>query len=92
MRSESGAVQVAVELTDDIRPGVVSLPHGWGHGAQGTQTQVAAQHAGININLLSPGPFVDAASGNAVLNGIPVQILRIGDASSALSTSVAALV
>lgn len=91
VRSESGAVQVAVEITDDIRPGVVSLPHGWGHGAQGTQTQVAAQHAGININLLSPGPFVDAASGNAVLNGIPVQILRIADASSALSTSVAAV-
>ncbi|CAN5340812.1 molybdopterin-dependent oxidoreductase [soil metagenome] len=88
VKSESGAVQVAVEVTDDIRPGVVSLPHGWGHGAQGTQTRVAAQHAGININLLSPGPFVDAASGNAVLNGIPVSVTRVGDASCVLSTAV----
>ncbi|MDB5870101.1 MAG: hypothetical protein JWP96_2433 [Polaromonas sp.] len=90
VKSESGAVQVAVEVTDDIRPGVVSLPHGWGHGAPGTQTQVAARHAGININLLSPGPLVDAASGNAVLNGIPVSIMRIVDASCVLSTSPAA--
>lgn len=74
--SVSGAVQVAVELTDDIRPGVVSLPHGWGHGAPGTRTSVAASHAGVNFNLLSPGPLVDAASGNAVLNGIPVQVSR----------------
>lgn len=68
----SGRLQVAAELTADIRPGVVSLPHGWGHGAPGTRTGVAAAHPGINTNLLSPGPLVDAASGNAVLNGIPV--------------------
>jgi anaerobic selenocysteine-containing dehydrogenase len=70
----SGRLEVAAELTADIRPGVVSLPHGWGHGAPGTRTGVAAAHAGININLLSPGPLVDAASGNAVLNGIPVSV------------------
>ena len=75
--SASGALQVSVLVTDDIRPGVVSLPHGWGHGAPGARTQVAARHAGVNINLLSPGPFVDAASGNAVLNGIPVQVTRV---------------
>ena len=75
--SVSGAVRVAVELTTDIRPGVVSMPHGWGHGAPGTRINVAAGRAGVNINLLSPGPFVDAASGNAVLNGIPVTLRKL---------------
>ena len=77
MASISGAVQVAAEITDNIRPGVVSLPHGWGHGAPGTRTTVSARHAGVNINLLSPGPMVDMASGNAVLNGIPVRLQHV---------------
>lgn len=81
--SASGAVRVAAEVTDDIRPGVVSLPHGWGHGAPGTRTLVAAEHAGVNINLLSPGPLVDAASGNAVLNGIPVDVTLVEPAAAA---------
>lgn len=88
VKSESGAVRVAVEVTDDIRPGVVSLPHGWGHGAPGTQTQVSARHAGININLLSPGPLVDAASGNAVLNGIPVSVRRLSDTWPGMSAAI----
>jgi anaerobic selenocysteine-containing dehydrogenase len=75
--SASGALQVAAEVTADIRPGVVSLPHGWGHGAQGTRTSVSAQHAGVNTNLLSPAAMVDAASGNAVLNGIPVRVTPV---------------
>ncbi len=79
VRSASGSVQVAVEVGDGIRPGVVSLPHGWGHGAPGTRTGVSAQHAGVNINLLSPAAMVDAASGNAVLNGIPVRVERVAD-------------
>ena len=86
--SASGAVQVAAELTDDIRPGVVSLPHGWGHGAPGTRTAISARHAGVNINLLSPGPLVDVASGNAVLNGIPVSVKRLVDPSRVSSTAV----
>jgi len=90
LRSESGQLRVRVELTSDIRPGVVSLPHGWGHGAPGTRTQVAAAHAGVNINLLSPGRLVDEASGNAVLNGIAVQITRVGDAERASPTAAAA--
>lgn len=74
--SESGSVYVLAEVGDNIRPGVVSLPHGWGHGAAGTRTTVSARHAGVNINLLSPARLVDAASGNAVLNGIPVRVRR----------------
>lgn len=75
--SESGSVRVVAEVGENIRPGVVSLPHGWGHGAEGTRTKVSAQHAGVNINLLSPARLVDAASGNAVLNGIPVRVVRV---------------
>ena len=74
--SESGRIEVMLELDDDIRPGVVSMPHGCGHADPHTQLAVARAHAGANTNILSPGTMVDAISGNAVLNGIPVQVSR----------------
>ena len=55
-------------------PGVVSLPHGWGHGDPGMRMAVASEHAGTNSNLLADETLVDAMSGNAVLNGIPVEL------------------
>ncbi len=72
--STAGKVTVPVEITGDISPGVVSLPHGWGHGRDGTQLTVAGRRPGITNNILSPGDLVDAISGNAVLNGIPVTV------------------
>jgi anaerobic selenocysteine-containing dehydrogenase len=72
--SEAGSLVVAAELTDALKPGVVSLPHGWGHDRPGTQLSVANEHAGVNTNVLSPGGFVDVLSGNAAVNGIPVTI------------------
>ena len=75
--SAVGSVVVAAECTDDIAPGVVSLPHGWGHGAAGTRLSVANEHAGVNTNVLSPGDFVDVPSGNAAVNGIPVQVAPV---------------
>ena len=63
-----------VEVTDAIRPGVVSIPHGWGHGVEGTRMGVAGEHAGVNSNLLADETLFDAISGNAVLNGIPVEV------------------
>jgi len=72
--SEAGSVIVPVEVTDTISSGVVSLPHGWGHDRPGTQLSVASQHAGVNVNILSPGHFVDELSGNAAVNGIPVTL------------------
>jgi len=54
-------------------PGVVSIPHGWGHGSSGARMRVAAEHAGVNSNRLSPSE-VDPPSGNAILNGIPVEV------------------
>jgi anaerobic selenocysteine-containing dehydrogenase len=74
VRSRVGAVVAPVEITEAIRPGVVSLPHGWGHGVPGSGLSVAAEHAGVNSNVLTDGEVVDPLSGNAVLNGIPVTV------------------
>jgi anaerobic selenocysteine-containing dehydrogenase len=73
--SRTGAVLVPVEVTDGIRPGVVSIPHGWGHDLPGVQLSVAGTTAaGVNSNLLADEELFDALSGNAVLNGIPVTV------------------
>jgi anaerobic selenocysteine-containing dehydrogenase len=72
--SRTGTLSAQVEVTDAIMPGVVSLPHGWGHTAPGTNTRVATAHAGVNSNLLADELQLDALSGNAVLNGIPVTL------------------
>jgi anaerobic selenocysteine-containing dehydrogenase len=75
VRSRTGAVAVPVEVTDAIMPGVVSIPHGWGHDVDGVQLSVAATTAaGVNSNLLADERLFDALSGNAVLNGIPVSV------------------
>jgi anaerobic selenocysteine-containing dehydrogenase len=74
VRSRTGSVQVPVEITDAIMPGVVSIPHGWGHDAPGAAMRVAARHAGTNSNVLADELLIDAISGNAVLNGIPVEL------------------
>ena len=72
--SEAGTVLVPVEVSDEMMPGVVSLPHGWGHDKDGTRMSVAREHAGVNNNLLAPGHLVDVISNNAVVNGIPVEV------------------
>jgi anaerobic selenocysteine-containing dehydrogenase len=72
--SASGTVVAPVELTDDIMSGVVSLPHGWGHDLDGAELSVASTRPGVNANRLSTGEM-DPISGNAVLNGIPVEVV-----------------
>jgi anaerobic selenocysteine-containing dehydrogenase len=72
--SAAGRIEAPVELTDGIMPGVVSIPHGWGHDAPGARMEVARAHAGVNSNVLTDESQVDPLSGNAVLNGIPVEI------------------
>lgn len=72
--SRAGRLRVPVELTEDIRPGVVSLPHGWGHGKPGAGLRVAAEHGGVNSNILTDPEPIDPLSGNAVLNAIPVDV------------------
>ena len=74
VRSKVGAVEIPVEITDGIMAGVVSIPHGWGHDAEGADLAVAGRHPGVNTNLLADGSMLDPLSGNAVLNGIPVTV------------------
>jgi anaerobic selenocysteine-containing dehydrogenase len=73
--SRVGKVEVLVEVTGDIAPGVVSMPHGWGHDLPGTRLTVASEHAGVNVNLLTDDLRIDPLSGTAVLNGTRVQVV-----------------
>ena len=83
--SAAGRIEAPVELTDGIMPGVVSIPHGWGHDAPGVRMRVASEHAGVNSNVLADESQVDAVSGNAVLNGIPVEIAPAPDSAPGAS-------
>jgi anaerobic selenocysteine-containing dehydrogenase len=74
VRSAAGAIDAPVHVSDEMMPGVVCLPHGWGHDRDGVRLGVASRHPGVCNNLLAPGTLVDAPSGNAVVNGIPVDV------------------
>jgi anaerobic selenocysteine-containing dehydrogenase len=74
--SAAGSVDIEVEVTDVVRPGVVSVPHGWGDGNGDVRLRVAATQPAANSNVLSPAE-VDPLSGNAILNGIPVSVSPI---------------
>jgi anaerobic selenocysteine-containing dehydrogenase len=74
VRSRAGTVVVPVEVTDDVMPGVVSIPHGWGHDQPGAELAVAAEHAGTNSNVLTDELVLEPLSGTAILNGIPVEL------------------
>jgi anaerobic selenocysteine-containing dehydrogenase len=76
--SSGGRIEVPIEVTDAIMPGVVSMPHGWGHGKPGTRLSVANDSPGVNTNILSPPTFIDEPSGNGALNGIPVTVTASG--------------
>ncbi|WP_377639707.1 molybdopterin-dependent oxidoreductase [Oryzobacter terrae] len=74
VRSESGQVEVEVQSTEDVAPGVVSLPHGYGHRGDGVRMSRAAALPGASVNDLTDPDVVEAVSGNAVLNGVPVTV------------------
>jgi anaerobic selenocysteine-containing dehydrogenase len=74
IRSRVGEVEAPVEISDEMMPGVVSLPHGWGHGVAGVRLSVAGKDAGVSFNDLTDEQLIDPLSGNAVLNSIPVTV------------------
>ncbi|MET7814632.1 molybdopterin oxidoreductase family protein [Streptomyces sp. NPDC005395] len=80
VKGAGGAVTAPAEVTDTVRPGVVSLPHGWGHDRPGTRQTHAAGDPGVNVNQLLDGGTLDPLSGNAVLNGVPVELTPLTDA------------
>lgn len=75
IRSRVGAVEVEVLASDEVMPGVVSLPHGWGHARPGVQMGIASATPGASANDLTDERLLDRLSGNAVLNGVPVQVV-----------------
>ncbi|MGW3987841.1 molybdopterin oxidoreductase family protein [Streptomyces sp. NPDC004830] len=74
VKGAGGEVTAPAEVTDSVRRGVVSLPHGWGHDRPGTRLGHAAKDPGVNVNQLLDGRLLDPLSGNAVLNGVPVEV------------------
>jgi len=72
--SRVGAVEAPIEVQDDMMPGVVSLPHGWGHALPGVRMSVAQANSGVSVNDLTDEQVLDPLSGNAVLNAVPVKI------------------
>ena len=74
VQSRVGVVEVEVASSEEMMPGVVSLPHGWGQGQQGVQMDIATRLPGVSANDLTDERFLDALSGNAALNGVPVQV------------------
>ncbi|GAA4926061.1 molybdopterin oxidoreductase family protein [Streptomyces coeruleoprunus] len=78
VKGEGGEIEAPVEVTDAVRRGVVSLPHGWGHSRPGTRLAVASARPGVNVNQLLDGSRLDPLSGTAVLNGFPVEVSPVG--------------
>ncbi|MBA3470507.1 MAG: molybdopterin-dependent oxidoreductase [Herpetosiphonaceae bacterium] len=78
VRSRVGNVAAAAEISDTLMPGVVCLPHGWGHGLEGVLLGVAQAHAGVSINDLTDELAIDPVCGNAALNGVPVEVEALG--------------
>jgi len=76
--SRAGSVEVPVRLTDSMMPGVVSLPHGYGHRVEGTRLSVAAGQAGASMNDLTDPAEIDPLSGTSVLSGVPVRVELAG--------------
>jgi anaerobic selenocysteine-containing dehydrogenase len=74
VKSRVGAVTARLEVSSDVMPGVVSLPHGWGHGRAGTTMAIAAERPGVSANDLTDDAALDPLSGNARLNGVPVDV------------------
>ncbi len=74
VQSRVGSIEVPLEISDEMMPGVVSIPHGWGHDRFGVQLDVAEQHAGSSINDLTDNQTIDALCGTAAFNGTSVEV------------------
>lgn len=78
--SRVGKVRISAEITPTIKRGVVSMPHGWGHGRDGVRLRVAQANAGVSINDLTDDKLIDTLTGNAALSGVPVRVTAIVEA------------
>jgi len=71
------SIQARVQISTEMMPGVVSLPHGWGHDLPGARLQLAAQRPGANLNALLDDQLRDPLSGNAVLGGVAITMQAV---------------
>ena len=71
------SIQAQVQISAEMMPGVVSLPHGWGHNLPGAQMHLAAERPGANLNALLDDQLRDPLSGNAVLGGVAITMQAI---------------
>jgi anaerobic selenocysteine-containing dehydrogenase len=83
MESRVHRAEVPVEITDDVRPGVVSLPHGHGHGPSRPYQRVAAEQPGVSVNDWTDDQAVESIVGQSILNGVPVRLYPPGSETSA---------
>jgi len=74
--SRMGSIEIEVEISSEVMPGVVSIPHGWGHGRDGVRLGVARQHAGVSVNDITDPALVERISGQAAVNGMGVRVER----------------
>ena len=75
--SRVGSVKIEAEVCDTIMPGVISIPHGWGHNRKGIKQRVAEKHPGVSVNDLTDDRVIDELSGNAAVNGVAVEIVPV---------------
>jgi len=77
LTSRAGAIDVPAEISDEIMPGVVSLPHGWGHDRPGTRLGIAHTVPGVSVNDVTDETFLDTFSGTSALSGVAVTVARV---------------
>ncbi|HEX4917248.1 MAG TPA: molybdopterin oxidoreductase family protein [Limnobacter sp.] len=82
VESRVGDIALPAEISPHIMPGVVSIPHGWGHVYGDTRLGVATQHGGVSCNHITDEQWLDEPSGNAAVNGVPVRLLPMAQAAS----------
>jgi len=75
--SAVGSIEVPIEVTDDVMPGVICLPHAWGHTRKGTRQRVANAHPGASLNDITDHNVMDELTGNAVVHGVPVNLKKV---------------
>jgi anaerobic selenocysteine-containing dehydrogenase len=80
--SRTGEIQMPVIITDDIMPGVVCMPHLWGHNRKNTRQRVANANPGVSMNDITDVTGIDKLTGNAIVNGVPVKVEAVDKVSS----------
>jgi anaerobic selenocysteine-containing dehydrogenase len=79
VESRTGSIELPLEITAEIMPGVVSIPHGWGHDREGNQLSVAQEHPGASVNDLTDPQAIDSLCGTAAFTGTPVTVAAVGE-------------